>query len=528
MDESTKEGRLDFILPQHEFFHQYFVLADCENQLFREKSRGLPGGSFLLATILNRKDVKSKKGKDAIEAFKEFFLLKSDAMFNNYFIYKYQLDDLVDNSPPLLKHSSSEVKAKYLYDLVSEALKDLLPHFKSAEMDLCELDDFPLTEGRIVDKPAPLPAPAVPAPMAAPAVPAPELAPPPARPAMVLDSPNAIDKAMVEATVTQLQTPIDIDDMIQKHMLKCSSSVSSSRTRNEFSCKLCSYKTKYESICVSHVANCLKKLCLSPEASLDPAVMEEEGDVDSPSISPESVTDMDNDNSNDTEGSQTEHPEPDFYWNFKCGEFFLDSLFAIATIYEKHGDGLGMMIQSKMLLPLLLGLRHTNYTASIHRYVTRILCECTPKEGLKVLHERFSNKEGKVGGNIFKDRRMEHRIRTLKTLIGNLGPNFDQDHVQLINKVVEIKEELFYKTRKSHGVGVRTGNHVARDDTADYLATLEFLSVNEAHLRKSGREFGEYDLPADPMLYFDRAPFFRWITGKNEEAAAILENRNKM
>ena len=266
-------------------------------------------------------------------------------MFNNYFIYKYQLDDLVDNSPPLLKHSSSEVKAKYLYDLVSEALKDLLPHFKSAQMDLGELDDFPLTEGRIVDKPTPVPA------------------PPPTRPAMVLGSPNAIDKAMVEATVTQLQTPIDIDDMIQKHMLKCSSSVSSSRTRNEFSCKLCSYKTKYESICVSHVANCLKKLSLSPEASLDPAVMEQEGDVDSPSISPESVTDMDNGNSNDTEGSQTEHPEPDFYWNFKCGEFFLDSLFAIATIYEKYGDGLGMMIQSKMLLPLLLGLGHTNYTA---------------------------------------------------------------------------------------------------------------------------------------------------------------------
>ena len=35
------------------------VLADVESQLFREGSRGLPGGSFLLATVLNRKDAKT-------------------------------------------------------------------------------------------------------------------------------------------------------------------------------------------------------------------------------------------------------------------------------------------------------------------------------------------------------------------------------------------------------------------------------------------------------------------------------------
>ena len=44
-------------------------------------------------------------------------------------------------------------------------------------------------------------------------------------------------------------------------------------------------------------------------------------------------------------------------------EISMDSLFVIATIFKKHEDDLGMMIQSKMLLPLLLGLGHTNYTA---------------------------------------------------------------------------------------------------------------------------------------------------------------------
>ena len=57
----------------------------------------------------------------------------------------------------------------------------------------------------------------------------------------------------------------------------------------------------------------------------------------------------------------------------------------------------------------------------------------------QLIHERFSNKADKVGGNIFKDRRMEHRIGTLdiKNLIGNY-----------VTRAVEIKKELFYKTRK--------------------------------------------------------------------------------
>ena len=145
--------------------------------------------------------------------------------------------------------------------------------------------------------------------------------------------------------------------------------------------------------------------------------------------------------------------------------------------------------------------------------------EQPPQKVLQVMEGR------KRGGNIFKDRRMEHRIRMLKRLISNLGPNFDEKHVQLINKIVEIKEELFYTTRKSHGVDIRTGNHIARDDTADYKAALDFFSENEAHLQKPGRTFGDYALPADLFENFDRAQFYRWIAVKNEEAAGTLKRR---
>ena len=184
-----------------------------------------------------------------------------------------------------------------------------------------------------------------------------------------------------------------------------------------------------------------------------------------------------------------------------------------------------MFIQCKMLLPILHGLKHNNYTNSIHRFITRVMCEATPKEALKLIHERFTNRTGKQGGNIFKDRKMEHRVGTLKSLINNIGSSYDQEHIQLVNKTVDVKEELYHTTKLSHGVKIRSGAHHARDDTADYRATIDFLQENCAHLKIKDRKFGEYDLPVNLYDYFDRAQFYRWITNKNKEAVDILEQR---
>ena len=74
-------------------------------------------------------------------------------------------------------------------------------------------------------------------------------------------------------------------------------------------------------------------------------------------------------------------------------------------------------------------------------------------------------------------------------------------------------------------MSVRSGNHNARDDTPDYMTTLQFLSSNEAHLKKPGRLFGSYDFPPDIYNFFDRAKFYRWIGTKNAEAVAVLKSK---
>ena len=101
MDEVNEKERLAFLLPSHELFHQSMVVADCESQLFRDNSRGLEGGAYFQATILQRKEAKTGKGKDSIDALSDMLLLKADVRFNHYFIMFYNLS-LCDISKSLV------------------------------------------------------------------------------------------------------------------------------------------------------------------------------------------------------------------------------------------------------------------------------------------------------------------------------------------------------------------------------------------------------------------------------------------
>ena len=120
---------------------------------------------------------------------------------------------------------------------------------------------------------------------------------------------------------------------------------------------------------------------------------------------------------------------------------------------------------------------------------------------------------------------MEHRIGTTKRLISNLGPNFNEESVQQVNQTVEIKEQLYYETRRSHGVTIRSGRHVPRSDQDDYEILRQNLEDTKAHLRIPGKLFGDFDLPEDLMSdkKFDQAAFYRWLTGKNEKAVSLIE-----
>ena len=78
------------------------VLADCESELVRDGSRGLEGGAFFAATLLNRKEAQTSKGKHSMDALKDFYALKSDARFIQYFLHKFDLDPQKDNTPNLM------------------------------------------------------------------------------------------------------------------------------------------------------------------------------------------------------------------------------------------------------------------------------------------------------------------------------------------------------------------------------------------------------------------------------------------
>ena len=446
--------------------------------MFRDKSRGLEGGYFHSATLLNRKEVKSKKGKNAIDEFKEFFLLKADATFIHNFIKQHNLQSNKDNTPHLMRKANASKKKQYLHDLVADTLRDLLPYFKECSVSDDMLPDFPLAAGRKVAQ----------------------------------TSEDSIeDEVGVSSSYPKFEPEADsIDESnVKRSVAQQTEALLISGPGNSYKCSICKFESKLKSICIAHIDSCSSSVSqCAASSSLAGSVHSSDAHIKDDSYEEESV-----------------NIEDDMYWNYKCSEFFMDSLCALSSVYEKFGDGLGMLIISKVLLPIFHGLRHSNYSTSIHRFITRLLCELTPREALKLRQERFSNKKGRNGGNIFKDRRMEHRIGRLKPLIGNLGPNFGEDSIQQVNKVIDIKEQLYIQTRISHGVNVRSGNHNPRSDAQDFHLLLDMLEKTEAHKKIEGRKFGEFSLSANLLEceVFDEASFYRWITEKNKEAQRILK-----
>ena len=501
-DENSASDSLGYLLPAHEYFHQSMAVADCDSELFRDCSRGLDGGAFFLATLLNRKDAKTKKGKDAIDALKDFITLKADARFCQYFIMKYNLDPDVDNTPASLKTATVEKKELFIHEKVEETLRDLLPFFRSCSSNDPHLIDHPLQEGRRAKYQASSTI---------------------ARKETLLSEPMQIGEDILEKTVQQLQHSLDQQSVKNNiEMEEITVKMSGSRSTTVFRCPLCSFESKYKTVCHAHITRCSALDEKASEASNATTVQVD--DVDATAI-PVTATSTD---SVTPENKEYEVVD-DMYWNYKCSEFFLDAIFSVTASFEKFGDGLGCYIVNKIILPVLHGLKHSNYSNTIHRFITRVLCEATPKEGLKLIHERFSNRRGKPGKNIPRDRRMEYRIGAAKKLIENLGPNFTKEAVQQVNKTLDIKEELFLKTRESHGVHIRNGNHNQRSDAKDYDMLFCHLTTTRAHERVLGRSFGNLTFSEDLMddERFNKVEFYRWIVNKNKEAKTVLSAKKK-
>ena len=476
-DESTIESSLGYIIPAHENFHFLMCLADVESELFRECSRGLDGGSFFTATLLNRKKAKLCKGKDAIDAIKDFLTLKTVAGFNQFFLKKFNLDPNRDNTPPLLKTASKERKVEYLHEKVKEALKDLLPMFSECTGILPDLKDFPVRKVGCTEKPTET-------------------------------SQNLTGSSQTPSGSQNYkrkpQAVTSSTFCVEEHMCTVARKISSSRISKIYHCNTCNYENSMRSVVVAHVQECCRK-------NVSSSYIEQRVVLDSPQT-PSSKKERSSTNSKVSQA--------DFFWNYKCGEFFLGSIFKLVLNFEKYGHGVGMYVISKMMLPLLHSLGHSNYSNTIHRFICRILTTSTPREALLLIWERFTNRNGKVGGNIFKDRRLEFRIRILKKLLRNLGPNLNSVSIQKINKIIDIKEELYYHAKKALGVVIRKGTHKSRSDEKDYNTIFKNLTDMRAHEFTPGRKFGSIEYPENILTHkrFDRSSFFRWLSKKNKDS----------
>ena len=390
-NEDTPESRLALVIPTYENFHLLMCVADLESELFRDCSRGLEGGAFTTATLLNRKRAKLSKGKNDIDALKDFINLKAEAYFAHCFLSKYNLDPSFDNTPALIKSASKERKCLYLHSMVQETLKEILPEFRECTGTLPDMTDYPVRKKTVNDTEQ-------------------------------NSNSNSAGTLASESAVTIAENnspPLHVSvatEGVEREIDK--------GTGKLYVCHICEYTTTLKTVMNAHVRVCSVE---SSEGLTSDSIME----VDTARTGSNDLT--------------------DYFWNYKSGEFYIDSIFKLMINYEKHGNGLGMYVISKSLLPLLHSLGHSNYSNSIHRFICRVLTSSTPREAILLIWERFFNRTGREGGNIFKDRRIEFRIRILKRLLQNLGPNLNTANIQKTNRVVDVKEKLLRHAKKSFG-----------------------------------------------------------------------------
>ena len=214
------------------------VVADCENELFRDCTRGLEGGSFFVATLLNRKDAKLKKGKDAIDSLKDFISLKADARFCHYFLMKYNLNPNIDNTPDLLKSACPEKKETFLHEKVKETLKDLLPYFRSCDLSNSDMDDHPLQGGRR-DKSQRAQDPSF-----------------DTTTTIIMEPPVLIDIDTAEQTSQNVHHATDAAAAVAANMEELSVSLSGTRAKKLFRCKICDFRSRFKTVCLTHIETC--------------------------------------------------------------------------------------------------------------------------------------------------------------------------------------------------------------------------------------------------------------------------------
>ena len=125
-------------------------------------------------------------------------------------------------------------------------------------------------------------------------------------------------------------------------------------------------------------------------------------------------------------------------------------------------------------------------------------------------------------------RRVEFRIRILKRLIGNLGPNLNTANIQKINRVVDLKEKLLLHAKKAFGVKKRSGAHKNRSDKEDFDKLVDNLTELKADQIVPGRQFGNIKYAKNLLdsERFNAAEFYRWVATKNKDAVEVYQSSN--
>ena len=205
----------------------------------------------------------------------------------------------------------------------------------------------------------------------------------------------------------------------------------------------------------------------------------------------------------------------DDMYNYQCS--LLEYGCIVLNFYDaiSEGDGLRVVRCWKFMLPYLKhdGTSSRKYALEALYLLLQVYAILSPRDGHRLIWNRFHKPKFGLGGNIPLDLAMEHYNNFIKGVMRKLGPNAtNRTALNRLTKALTCNKKLLDNFDSMCSIIRRSGRHVQRSKENDIKKVVGELMRNNALTNTPGRSYQAFKYFKSSLVAdFDIHDMYLWI-----------------
>lgn len=213
----------------------------------------------------------------------------------------------------------------------------------------------------------------------------------------------------------------------------------------------------------------------------------------------------------ENEQSEEETSEEDYKRNYHTARLTFGLFIMLFTDAVKEGDPRRLLHTIKIALLFLFTYGRVKYAYVVLLFLAKFYAILSPAMAFELIHNRFFNALGKIGGNIPLDLRMEHLNKLLKTALKQLGANVSESAAQRIARALTALEHLIANVDNDCLLASKSGYHSAKHLRETVLQITNDLTEEKVFDWQPGRKYQCFKkFKVDLLSKLDHREFFKW------------------